>query len=671
MSGVGATLLFALALVGGFMLRWYPPEVAGPALGETGYYEADSYYHLRRMEAILQRGLSLPPRDYGVYSPSGMPDVWPPLFDFGAAAMARATGCRPEAPDIRSCLGEVAALYPVLWGVLAIALVGLLGRQLFDGRVGVTAAILTALFPPAIVYSVYARVDHHSFEHAMAAAVMVTTLAITSGGCEMRGAACLARVSGLGLALGGFLLGWMGAYAVAFPIAVAAAVDVAMATRPRALAAAATRLRDAAARALALAGGVAVAAAVASPYYVLSSRFPGSTLFGPTATQPALLLLAAVALALLAALAAVAARLGEAPGRRLVSAVLPAGALAGLGAVLASQWSVILEVFFEKSRSPAHGAWYGYASEMQSSLPDLARGSDPALVLAAVALVLLATATRHHRRGQPAMVFFVTAGLVFLALTLRSMRFITLFMPAMAVALAWAIVGAARRFVPPGPPGGRRLQAVVALFTAVILLPSLPAIESLATKRSLPLPEAPDIDLATFLREGTPDPGNTWGARPAWGVAAPADIGHLLLHVGRRPVVYPPFGGRFNELCELYLATDADAVLEILRRREVGILVTELFPHRLQRYVTLLGREQTLFVFSAAAGPGGELSARSTPELEKLLLVRLHLYGPAGMPAALRGVFRPIYASPHLMAGPSVAIPRYRAFAVNTQASSP
>ncbi|MBI2570407.1 MAG: hypothetical protein HYV63_25690 [Candidatus Schekmanbacteria bacterium] len=673
-------LLIALCTAAGAAIRYVgPAATGGQSRPDGGYYDADSYYHLRRIEEMFKRWPALPPRDFGVYYPGGHADAWPPLFDLGAAGLAVVRGCgsqwsRGADGVVRNfCLDGTASAYSVLWGVVAIGAGAALAVRLFGWWAGVLASLFLALLPGSVMLSIYSRIDHHGFEQAMGAIVLLAALSAVGHrrlparwGGDGRGAAADAGM--LGLALGVFLLGWMGAFVVVAPLLLWGGVHV--------FGAAGRRIRaaldggDSGAHLATLSGGFAVAVVVAGPFYALWSQFPGASIWGPTRLQPEIFLAAAAAAALLAAAAAharAAATAAAAARVRRFCVVLPGIAGAGLFSL---NPDAFIEYFLGGLGLGARQGWYRYAAEMQPMYvgplgfdlvtPHEQLGSG--LLLAPLALIALWLRAARVRRSAREVAMVVIWTGVFYAMSMRSLRFYALGMCAQSAVLAWgilyagAVVSAAAR---------RRFMGFLTavLIVLLIFLPTLSTIGRLFRGEAAHLPAAASVQVARFLRDRTPDPGTAWGQRPGYGVMAPADDCHLLLHVSKRPMVFSPFGGNFAQMADVYMAEDAEALLAAMRKFRARYVVTEFYPPRIEFMASFLQRGRAYF--SWVETQPGSLSrlVQSTPEVEKLLLVRLHLFGPKGVSAELAARFKPVFASPETVPMYPAPIPRYRVFA--------
>jgi len=119
----------------------------------------DEYYHMRR---ILYTVIHFPNTlwfDSYLNYPHGLEITWPPLFDQISAALCVALGQHSK-PGI-----ELTACFaPLIMGLIAIVVVYYIVRELFDHRVALLAAFMTALAPYYLLYTMFAALDHHCLE---------------------------------------------------------------------------------------------------------------------------------------------------------------------------------------------------------------------------------------------------------------------------------------------------------------------------------------------------------------------------------------------------------------------------------------------------------------------------------------------------------------------------
>ncbi|MDD2754055.1 MAG: oligosaccharyl transferase, archaeosortase A system-associated [Methanothrix sp.] len=119
----------------------------------------DEYYHMRR---ILYTVIHFPNTlwfDSYLDYPHGLEITWPPLFDQVSAALCVALGQHSK-PGIEL----VACFAPLIMGLIAIVVVYYIVRELFDHKMALLAAFMTALAPYYLLYTMFAALDHHCLE---------------------------------------------------------------------------------------------------------------------------------------------------------------------------------------------------------------------------------------------------------------------------------------------------------------------------------------------------------------------------------------------------------------------------------------------------------------------------------------------------------------------------
>ncbi|MDQ1261703.1 MAG: dolichyl-phosphooligosaccharide-protein glycotransferase [Euryarchaeota archaeon] len=119
----------------------------------------DEYYHMRR---ILFTATHFPDTlwfDSYLDYPRGLEITWPPLFDQISAALCVALGQHDKAG-----IELTASFVPVIIGLIAIVVVYYIVRELFDHKVALLAAFMTALAPYYLLYTMFAALDHHCLE---------------------------------------------------------------------------------------------------------------------------------------------------------------------------------------------------------------------------------------------------------------------------------------------------------------------------------------------------------------------------------------------------------------------------------------------------------------------------------------------------------------------------
>jgi dolichyl-diphosphooligosaccharide--protein glycosyltransferase len=119
----------------------------------------DEYYHMRRILFTVNHFPNTLWFDSYLKYPEGLNIAWPPLFDQVSAAF-----CVVFGQHSKSGVEMAASFVPVLIGVIAIAAVYCIVRELFDHNVALLAAFMAALAPDYLLYTSFAATDHHCLE---------------------------------------------------------------------------------------------------------------------------------------------------------------------------------------------------------------------------------------------------------------------------------------------------------------------------------------------------------------------------------------------------------------------------------------------------------------------------------------------------------------------------
>ncbi len=543
----------------------------------------DELYHLRRIWFSVVHFPATLAFDLYMNHPEGAAPIWPPLFDWTVAALARAAvgAGDPHAVEV------FAAWLPPLIGALGVLAAAWLARRTFSPAAGFVTGALLLVQPAHIRRSALGFVDHHAalglFATLLLAAAMRLAGPLGPAG-RPRGVVATGVVVAAAIGL------WPG-----FVLHVAA-VQLFLVAQLLAL-------RDpaaAVARARGLAVAHAVAAALLLPFCV-GREWPDLGSFSPLVLsnfQPLWLGAGAGTFALLAALWS-RSPLGADRARRVASA-------AGVGVLgLGAAWWLVpgLAVALENA-----AGWFGsntYLGGIGELRPLLApdgrfearHGSaDYSHLFWAypVALAGLAAQALRRQRAEVLLLLFVSA--VFLALTLQQRRFGDVSAAGFALVLGPALALGFRA-------ARHRIRAPRAVWVGVAgalglaaLLPQAAAfqVEARASLRSLR--GEPVVLLAGARRRTVLERAARWlkretpatsgyldpTARPEYGVLAAWGQGHLLRYYAERPLVqdnFGPWGGRsgFDAAHRYFASPDEDAAVAIAERLGVRYVVaTEL-----------------------------------------------------------------------------------------------
>ena len=558
-------LLFVLALFVRLLPArtvWLPDRVL--------FFDADSYYHMRRVFFTLAHFPATLGFDLYINYPEGARPIWTPFFDLGIAASIRPFLARLGERDI-----ELAASWvPPVIGALGILALHRILRGRFGGGVAALAAGILAVLPAHVWYSQVGFVDHHCAVATMALALLAAGLRFIEG---KRLAA-----AGLGSALGLSLLLWPGMLLHVAIIESAIAGTIVFSVDPR--------------RAIAEARRFAVAQGIAFAWVAplgLTSQWPQWSDASPVVLshfQP--WLFATIGGAALGA-SWVWTRWPTTSARRVSRVMSGCGlALAAVASSLAL-WPGLFAGFVESwqwiARSDAFQHLVGESRPLLVDGEDrfhLAPGVNNLSAFLLVAPIAIAfgvrTAWRSPRPGVLAtLLAFAT---VTLLAALLQRRFANTASIGIALLFAFslrAVHDAVRRRTSHTTwralcAGGLGLATLAAL--APGLLGYAPDVATWLDRRGGVALQGQRYewyalyDTALWLRENTPttegwlDPDRA----PAYGVVGAWDVGHVVQYVGRRPTSTNNFGDDIGArnflLVQDYFQGDEASGVEILER---------------------------------------------------------------------------------------------------------
>ncbi len=273
---------------------------------------------------------------------------------------------------------------------------------------------------------------------------------------------------------------------------------------------------------------------------------------------------------------------------------------------------------FLGSRDP----WLSTIDEFQPLLrtPAAFVAALPALLVAAAGLAAAFIGIRPRSPAANAgLALLSTPFVVYALLALVQKRFLPV-----AAAFAAATGGAALSLARARPA----LRWSVIALAALGVLPAANAylIPYLAaTFRETEFAESgtPGGLAAGILRDVSPDPGNP----PAWGVLAPWDYGHDILHFGGRAVALNNFGSAhsgFPRATRLFLSTSPASAVGKLAELRLRYVVAGWPPNVLPSAATSLGEDPGAYLVEGRrtdAPPTYRLTAKG----ERTLAGRLHL----------------------------------------------
>jgi len=542
--------------------------------------DADSLYHMRRVDRALDEGLVVAGTDPYLNYPDGAAIPWPPYFD-GMAAYALAPFV-PEERDARRTFIEVGVgSLGLLFGSLGTLVAALAGWFLARGTGALVAGSYHALCQVAVAYGVLGNGDHHTFVTFVGgAAVLVVSTSL--GGEALHCRRSSAVRGALAGALIGVLLGaWVGGMTLLLALELTLGWLIVRQSR--------APLPGLAAFGLALHG---VAALVLAPA-VFTSPW--------TDLQPWMLVnlswfhLAFLALGGLVFVPLLFLR----PGSGMLLRY-PWFVLAGLGllaaVVLSTNLSIgagIREGFAWASRTDAFMA--GISESRSLFGPEAERGASDELGYAfwLLPIVLGAALWRALRRGELALLPWALVALVAAWQTTQQARFAESLVLPMAVLLGWGAKALLEQ--EGGPLAGllanlRRLPTVALAALALGLVALANAGSTASTLDQLANGRPPALErerparlaarrLAHWIERNTV-PGD-------WCVLADWSHGHNIEWAADRPSVATNFGSyvgedSFRDPSRFFMEEDPRAAEALLETRKARfVLLTSELPNLL------------------------------------------------------------------------------------------
>jgi len=150
------TLIFLLALF--IRLLPYPNVFKGGAIFFDG---PDAYFHMKRVLLTVRYFPNVPTFDPYTNYPYGGQIIWPPLFDFFIALIAKGVGLGNPSQYLTEAVG---ALVPPVVGALTPFFVYQLAREIFNPTVGLYSALFLAILPAHVTISTVGMTDQHLAE---------------------------------------------------------------------------------------------------------------------------------------------------------------------------------------------------------------------------------------------------------------------------------------------------------------------------------------------------------------------------------------------------------------------------------------------------------------------------------------------------------------------------
>lgn len=575
-----------------FAVRVYAPWSTVFAGDRIDFLETDAWYHVRLIENQVHNWpwrITLDP----YAAPGGQFVPVAPFFDTLTATIAVVRhGRDANAAEIE----RIAVFVPPLLGVLTIAIVWALGRDVFDRRAGLLGAALLAVLPGHFLdRTQLGFYDHHALEACLAMASLYAFARALRKPTE-------APIAGV--ALGLYLLGWSsGAFLVAvfivwllfFALIAPSGEEPATAARVS-----------------------GVAALVA---FGMVGLFQDPKMYRYASQLIALVALAGVSLAIrftAGQLSVSRPRAGAIVGAVVVVGGMAAAVVWWLSPALVTQLVFDIQRLAPDARRMAvleARPLFLYPGNWHWQQPwDFFRTG---FFVGAIALIVLVIQLWRDRRAIDLLIWLFTAAM-FVA-TIGQNRFGYYLVPACALLGGWlaarildwgsvphAKSAASAKRAPRFP---LQREIAVILVTAGMFAPNL-APDVLLAARSGSFP-AYWHDTMTWLREHTPPPfaiaahagDEYYFARyerdavppPDYSVMTWWDQGYWITQVARRVPVANPTQERAPNAARFYAATDErEAVAALMRERSRHVVIDWELPFRLTAEGSVMGRFQSV-----------------------------------------------------------------------------
>lgn len=202
-------LILAGICIAGFLLRAVPPRSHVFHNGNVVFQETDCWYHVRLIKSLVANFPRLITFDPYMLYPRGQSIPVAPLFDYVVAGACLVAGLgQPSTTTVET----MSAFMPPLLGIMVIVLVYFVARR-FLGRFGsLLAAALVATLPAHFLRtSRLGFVDHHVLEVLLSTTIFYFLFWGLSGSPEERAKKSIHAGLFAGIALGAYMLAWIGA----------------------------------------------------------------------------------------------------------------------------------------------------------------------------------------------------------------------------------------------------------------------------------------------------------------------------------------------------------------------------------------------------------------------------------------------------------------------------
>ncbi|MBI5574629.1 MAG: hypothetical protein HY919_08820 [Elusimicrobia bacterium] len=123
--------------------------------------DSDAYCHLLRVQSVVQNFPKLPLFELFLNFPHGTHHFWPPIFDYFTAVLCLILGL--GFPSVK-LIEWTCALLPSIIGAATIFPVYYFSKNILSEKNSIFASVIFAIMPFHILYTTFARFDHHFAE---------------------------------------------------------------------------------------------------------------------------------------------------------------------------------------------------------------------------------------------------------------------------------------------------------------------------------------------------------------------------------------------------------------------------------------------------------------------------------------------------------------------------
>jgi len=628
--------VFFLSLV----LRLYAGRntIQGGNVLIVGY---DEFYHMRRILYTVAHFPNTLWFDSYLDYPHGYSITWPPLFDQLMAAASLALGQQSQ-----HGIEMVVATIPTVLGSIAVIVVYYLVKEIFDRKVALMSAFMTALAPYYLQKSMLGETGHHWLvELWFFLAVMFMILALSRKENRYLFAAFA------GVAMIGEAYTWLGSSAYFGIFLIYAIIQITLDLKNG-------KSSSNTVKTMLVPFGLTLTFTL--PFWNAPWLFP--TFFGAAAITTAIVVLFAVSRFMLK--------------RRVSWVAFPAGTAAiAVAFIILSQTLGSIWIFSKVNQIIITGGDYLMGGQMIGKIseaePLFARPEiffsnfifsnlGWSLILSTVGLVVLIGYFLHSKliaEKNEAQLLFLVFIIFTLVLTVGQIRFLELSTISMGILISILFFCAAD-FVSQKAAGLGRLPrlSIIALLFILLVLPT--TLEAIAITDSVPTIAGDWYNSLNWLEKNSnttswyDNPDKT----PEYSVLSWWDYGNWILYQAKRPVVANNFQTGIKDSTKFYLSEDEKTATDVLDARRTKYVITDYDMLYGKLPALALWANRDISEYQSIQDLGNYMVVVPTKKLYHTTLALLHFIDGSSL-----GRFRLIYES-HTIVGQNPPASRLKIF---------